>query len=67
MLTGLHLLVWGVDVVAVVEEVALTARAIDVVSQESAVAASHQVDALSAKHFWQKCAKSKFKLIELFY
>lgn len=49
MLTGLHLLVWVADVVVVVEEVALTARAIDVVSQESVVAASHQVDALFAK------------------
>lgn len=52
MLTGHHLLVWEADVVADVEEAALTAPAIDVASQESVVGASHQVAAAhSAKHF----------------
>lgn len=54
MLTGHHLLVWVVAAVAVVVVVedALTVPAIDVVSQESVVDASHlEVAAHSAKYF----------------
>ena len=59
MLTGQHLLVWEAGVVVDVEEVALIAPAIDVVSQESVVDASHQAAAAhSAKHFLGKSAQN---------
>ena len=56
MLTGHHLLVWVAAVAAVVVvEDALTVPAIDVVSQESVVDASHlEVAAHSAKYFLGK-------------
>jgi hypothetical protein len=49
MLTGQHLLEWAADVAVVVEEVVLTALAIDVVNHADNVDASHLEAAHSAK------------------
>jgi|688.fasta_scaffold290773_3 hypothetical protein len=57
MLTGQHLLEWAADVAVVVEEVVLTALAIDVVNHADNVDASHLEAAHSAKHFLGKSAQ----------